>query len=568
MTVVLHTRLVPHAERASRHFHAGSGLAKNTIVALLSQDSSIHLCRWGNPELCRSGLSRLVQEFASSAEVSYVGHAGTDEDFIDAWRLDAIHVFGLPSFADLAQQSGVVRVVRGAEHRLCELVHVDFDNSSIFGIGVALHKVRAIIDPLLHAVDTPLNRAAVSVSLRDHPLQHGHIRVEVLDDGLFVKLDRAGRSTTLGCGIRQLEGLLAFKLGDNIALYLEHLAREHVDFTLFGHCEVTLLNGLVRNGVHQIAKGNTRLHLSGKAHEHTLGHIERHHAGGPRKCHKPRSSRERDTDGEPRVRVATRTHSIGQQHAIQPRVDDAVSGAQRHTTAGPDKIGQRVVGNNIHRFWVGGCVAERLHDQVRRKAEAREILELVAGHRARRVLRTHGRHTRLAVLPGAHALHATRPPNHFLSQSVARGCARAWGRLRRTERLRRRKAKRLASTRGEATPDDKRNAPPSTHLVQEDLRFQLEFGNNLSRGTVLHDTLIRVDVDDLARRHLAYRHLDRHSTSVLHRVVKDWGDLFSKAKAASALVRYTRPVVTHKPQHAVCRRFARRPRANNVPDVD
>jgi hypothetical protein len=97
------------------------------------------------------------------------------------------------------------------------------------------------------------------------------------------------------------------------------------------------------------------------------------------------------------VRVAAGADGVGQQHAVQPGVDDAVARTQGHAAAVHDEVRQGVVGLHVHRLGIGGGVAEGLHDQAGGEAEAGQILQFVTGHRAGGVLGADGGHLRFAV---------------------------------------------------------------------------------------------------------------------------------------------------------------------------
>ena len=45
--------------------------------------------------------------------------------------------------------------------------------------------------------------------------------------------------------------------------------------------------------------------------------------------------------------VAASSNSVGHEHAVEPRVDDAVTGTERHTGTVADKVGQSVVRHDI-----------------------------------------------------------------------------------------------------------------------------------------------------------------------------------------------------------------------------
>ena len=84
--------------------------------------------------------------------------------------------------------------------------------------------------------------------------------------------------------------------------------------------------------------------------------------------------------------VAAGADGIGQQHAVQPGVDDAVARTQWYTTAGADEVRQLMMHLHVHRLGISGGVAEGLHHQVGTEAQASQVFELVAGHRASGVL--------------------------------------------------------------------------------------------------------------------------------------------------------------------------------------
>jgi hypothetical protein len=106
-----------------------------------------------------------------------------------------------------------------------------------------------------------------------------------------------------------------------------------------GHRQQAGLDGVQRDGVHQVAQRHARLHLALEAHQHRFGHVQRHHAGGGAEGHQARAGREADADREARVAVAAGAHGVGQQQAVEPAVDHAVARAQRHAAAVADEGG-------------------------------------------------------------------------------------------------------------------------------------------------------------------------------------------------------------------------------------
>jgi hypothetical protein len=80
--------LVAHAQRAAGHFGAGTGGAEVDVVTFLDQLTLVHLGRWGDPQL-DGNVAAAAEQLGCSAEVADVGHARTDEGFVD---LGARHV--------------------------------------------------------------------------------------------------------------------------------------------------------------------------------------------------------------------------------------------------------------------------------------------------------------------------------------------------------------------------------------------------------------------------------------------------------------------------------------------
>jgi hypothetical protein len=205
------------------------------------------------------------------------------------------------------------------------------------------------------------------------------------------------------------------------------------------------------------------------------------------------------------MRVAAGADGVGQQQAVEPRVDDAVARTQRDATTGADERRQLAVHPDVDQLRVGGGMAERLHHHVRREAEAGEILEFVAGHRAGGVLRADGGHPRFAVGPGQDALafrQTAGAADHLLRQRVT--LARIGGILRQTEQRRHRQTERFARTRGQAAADDQRDAATGAHFVKDHRRLQLRFGDH---GAVLERGHLRGGGVDLQFDLVAHVHL-------------------------------------------------------------
>ena len=120
-------RLVAHAQRAARHFHARAGLAEDAVVAFLGQDQRIHLGRRRDPQAGRD-VGPAFEHLGGGTEVADVGHARADEDFVDL-------VAG-----DFGQQLDVVRIVRAGEDRLLDVGEIDFDHGGVFGVVIRLQQ--------------------------------------------------------------------------------------------------------------------------------------------------------------------------------------------------------------------------------------------------------------------------------------------------------------------------------------------------------------------------------------------------------------------------------------------
>merc|ERR1719230_244717 len=106
----------------------------------------------------------------------------------------------------------------------------------------------------------------------------------------------------------------------------------------------------------QVAESNARLHRARESDKHALRHVQWHNTSGRSESHKSRSSWEGNANWEPRVGVSTGADSVWQQHAVQPRVDDAITRPQRHSSAVTDEVWKSVVGDHVNRLWVSRSV--------------------------------------------------------------------------------------------------------------------------------------------------------------------------------------------------------------------
>ena len=150
--------------------------------------------------------------------------------------------------------------------------------------------------------------------------------------GALFRRTVAGGGGTLGGGVGEFECLFDLEVGQ--AFDFEDAAGEDVLLALLLDGQQALLDGVVGNGVDQVAQGDARLHLALEAHQHGFRHVERHDAGGGGEGDQTGTGREGNADREAGVRVAAGADGIRQQQAVQPGVDDAVARTQRDAAAG------------------------------------------------------------------------------------------------------------------------------------------------------------------------------------------------------------------------------------------
>ncbi len=410
----------------------------------------------------------------------------------------------------------------------------------------------------MHGDDAALQGTGILVAFGDHPLHQRDVRVHVLDHRLLVQAHRTGGGGTLGGGVGELECLLHLEIGQPFDF--EDAAGEDVDLALLLDGQQAGLDRIVGNGVDQIAQRDAVLHLALEANQHRFRHVERHDAGGGGEGDQTGTGRERDADREAGVRVTAGADGIRQQQAVQPGVDDAVAGAQRDAATGRDERRQFAVRLDVNQLRIGGGVAERLHDEIGREAEAGQILEFVAGHRAGRVLRTDGGHLGLAIGARTDTLafrQAAGAADHLLGQREALAAVDRI--LRQAEQRALRQAKEFARLGRQATPDDQRDTATGADFVEDDQGLELRFGDH---GTVLGGGdlagfPINREADLVAHIHLAGVDFDRQCAGIFHRVEEDRSDLGAKADAAETLVGDEGNVLAGEPQHRVGGGFAR-----------
>mmetsp|Transcript_24495 Transcript_24495/g.47393 ORF Transcript_24495/g.47393 Transcript_24495/m.47393 type:complete len:1032 (+) Transcript_24495:111-3206(+) len=547
--------LISHAERTSRHFRPRPGGAKGGIISLLGELRLVHFGRGCHPEFGGKRLPRgsIGEEFSRRAEVSDVGHAGSEEDFVD-------FVSG-----HFREEGRGVGIVGEGEDGFLDLVHVDFDDFGVLGSGVGFHEM-GVGEPVFHAGDASFEGARVSVSLVDHPFEHDDVGTKVFDDGFLVEFDGASRGGSFGGGVGEFEGLFAFEVGES--LYFEDASGEDVFLSLLFDGEESVLDGRVGNGLDEVAEGDAGLHRSLEPHQYALGHVEGEDSRGGGEGDETGSGGEGNAEGKARVGIASRAHGVGDEHPVQPRVNDAVSGPETDPSPRHDEIGQRVVRDDVHRFGIGGRVTETLHDEIGREAEAREGFEFVPRHGPRGILRSHRGHDGLAVLSRRNPVDAAGLPDHFLAQGVSGGFD-AGGLFRHGEDVGDGgvEAQSRAGFGGEAPADDEGDAPPGADFVQQDIGLELELGHELVGEDVHHLPLLGVDVDDVPHVEVGHVHLDGQGPRVLHGVEEDGRDLAADAHAAGLDVGHVGDLAAHVVQDGIGGRLARRARPHHVSHV-
>ena len=308
---------------------------------------------------------------------------------------------------------------------------------------------------------------------------------------------------------------------------------------------------------------------AGKAHQHRFGHVQGHGSDSGSEGHQARASREGDAQGEAGVAIAAGADGVGQQHAVEPAVDDAIARAQGDAAAGANEVGQFGVGFEVHRLGVGGGVAEALHHQIGREAQAGQLLHLIAGHGTGGVLGAHGGHQRFAAGAGPHALQAAGLADHLLGQGEAlAGVGRGAG---ADEQITGAQAQLAAHLVGEGAANQQGNAAAGAHLIGDRAGLELEAGHDLAGLGLASRPLDRAGVganrDHIARvqgRHIAF---DRQGAGVFGGVEKDRRDLATQHHTATALVRHMGDVGAGVPKHGIDRRLARAARAHDIAHV-
>ena len=376
-------------------------------------------------------------------------------------------------------------------------------------------------EPGLHGLDAPLQGVPVLVALGDHPLHQGDVGVHVLDDRFLVQAHGAAGGRALGRGVGQLEGLLDLQVWAGPRS--PGCGREKMFFLpFFSTVSRPCLDGVVGDGVDQVAQGDARLHLALEAHQHHSGMssgmtpVAAAKATRPEPAGKemPMGKRVWESPPVPTVSGSSRRFS---QEWMMP------SPGRRET---PPRVGDEAAAGScvrldVHRLGIGGGVAERLHDQVGGEAQAGQVLQLVAGHGAGGVLGAHGGHLGLAIGAGPHALafgQAAGAAHHLLGQGVAlaglgRDCV---GRRNRVEGGRPRALRALAVR---PRPMISGMRPPARTSSKSTSDLTLNSAMTWPSLSALPS--IGAQFDHVAGLHLRDVQLDGQGAGVLHGVVED-----------------------------------------------
>mmetsp|Transcript_9446 Transcript_9446/g.16189 ORF Transcript_9446/g.16189 Transcript_9446/m.16189 type:complete len:233 (-) Transcript_9446:882-1580(-) len=230
-------------------------------------------------------------------------------------------------------------------------------------------------------------------------------------------------------------------------------------------------------------------------------------------------------------------------------MDDAIAGAQGHAAAVRDELGQGAMSDHIHWLWIGCRVAEGLHDKVRLKTKASQVLELVAGHGSGGVLGAHGAHARLAVGARHHTVHTAGLSDHLLRQRKALDVHL---RLRHLfEGRRGAQGHRFAGAVRQAAADDQRDAAAGADLIQHQFMLQAELHQDITGAVLLHHLFVDAKVNKIPHGQVLHVHLKWQSAGILHGIEKDRSNGASNHKAPCALVWGARNILTHVPQNGI-----------------
>ena len=137
-------------------------------MAFVGQLFRVHFGRRRYPQ-AYGNIALAFQEFRSGTEVTDVGHARTDEYFVD---------FGAGTFG---HETYVVRVVRTGDNRLFDVVHIDFNHGGVFGIFIRFKQLR-VRQPFFHGFDAAFQSTRVLIAVGNHVFHQHDVGFHVLDN--------------------------------------------------------------------------------------------------------------------------------------------------------------------------------------------------------------------------------------------------------------------------------------------------------------------------------------------------------------------------------------------------
>ena len=218
--------------------------------------------------------------------------------------------------------------------------------------------------------------------------------------------------------------------------------------------------------------------------------------------------------------------------------------------------------HHIDRFRVRCRVTERLHHEICRESKTCQIFQLISCHRARGILRTHSCHTRLTVLSGNNTLNTTCLSDHLLSKRVSLHLHVRC--IRFSEHIRFGKTQRFSCSCCKISSHDKRNTSTRSYFVDQHVRLEFELDRRVS---VLCDTLVRIDLDDITGVHRGHVKLNRKRTRIFHRVVENRCNLTTQTDTTETLVRNVSYIVSHEPKHGICGTLTTRSCSHDITHV-
>ncbi|OQB54303.1 MAG: hypothetical protein BWX98_02344 [Candidatus Aminicenantes bacterium ADurb.Bin147] len=545
--------MVAHAQRTPRNLRPGPHLGIDRVVPFHFQPGLVHFRRRRQPDLGRRAAG-LVEDPSGRPEMADVRHAGADEDLVDL-------VAG-----DLREELDVVGIVGTSQERLGDIGQVNLEDgrvrSAVDGLLIPLDQ-RRLGQPGLDRGDPPPEGFGVSVALFDHLGHQGDVAPQV--PGHLVPGqgdDRPGRRP-FGRGVRQLISLVDGQIRQ--PFHLQDPAVEDVDLSFLGDGEQPPPDGEVRNGVDRVPQRQAGIELPLEADQDGLGHVKGHEAEGSGERHEPRTGRKAQADREAGVGIAARSHRVRQQKTVEPGMDHAVARPQRNAFPLGDEAGQEPVHLDVGRLRISRRVAERLHEKIGLEFQAGELLQLVGGHGAGRVLGADGRHFRLARRTREHAVHAASPADDLLGLRERLSLFRL-GIADRDKERRLGEAKGRPRFLGQGPADDQVKTAARPELVLDRRRLELE-GREKGAGGRHDRPLFKIEDDRLAGVHPRdVDVLDRQAAGILGGVEEDRGDQASEDDAAAALVGNEGNVLPDMPHDRVAGGLARRARADDVAD--